>query len=122
MHIDELIETLVTNQITTTNTNKVCLSLTDHWAQGRTVFGGISAGLAYLCCKPLIDDDRVLRSFTVNFVGPLLFDTDFDIVAQTLRTGKKCVTLQYSNYSEWTHLLDGPSVLWCGQKLGYISG
>lgn len=88
MHIDELIETLVTNQITTTNTNKVCLSLTDHWAQGRTVFGGISAGLAYLCCKPLIDDDRVLRSFTVNFVGPLLFDTDFDIVAQTLRTGK----------------------------------
>lgn len=88
MHIDELIEKFVANQVTTADTNTATLSLSDHWAQGRTLFGGVSAGLAYLCCKPLIDDDRVLRSFTVNFVGPLLFDVDFEIKAEMLRTGK----------------------------------
>ena len=88
MHIDEVIEKLVASQVTTSDTNTATLSLSDHWAQGRTLFGGVSAGLAYLSCKPLVDDDRVLRSFTVNFVGPLLFDTEFEVVAKMLRTGK----------------------------------
>ena len=88
MHIDGVIEELIENQVTTNDTNTATLSLSDHWAQGRTIFGGISAGLAYQCCKPLIDEKRVLRSFTTNFVGPLLFDVPFTIVAKMLRTGK----------------------------------
>lgn len=88
MHIDQLIDHVVENQVTSEDTNRVTLSLSDHWAQGRTVFGGISAGLAYLTCKPLLTDDRVLRSFTANFVGPIAFDMPFEIVAKMLRTGK----------------------------------
>ena len=88
MHIDELIEQVITDQHIDSTTNTVEMTLSDQWAQGRTLFGGVSAGLAYLVCKPLVSDDRVLRSYTVNFVGPIGFDTPFTIEARVLRSGK----------------------------------
>ena len=88
MHIDELIEQVIADQHIDGTTNTVEMTLSDQWAQGRTLFGGVSAGLAYLVCKPLVSDDRVLRSYTVNFVGPIGFDTPFTIEARVLRSGK----------------------------------
>ncbi|MBT0587253.1 acyl-CoA thioesterase [Alteromonas oceanisediminis] len=88
MNIDELINTVVRTQVLSENQNVAELSVSDQWAQGRTLFGGLSAGLAYVVCKPLVDDDRVLRSLTVNFVGPLMYDVPFQIKAVRLRSGK----------------------------------
>ncbi|WP_100641687.1 acyl-CoA thioesterase [Alteromonas facilis] len=88
MNIDDIIETITRDQITQSTTNVVELTLDSSWAQGRTVYGGVSAGIAYLCCKPLVSDDRVLRSYSVNFVGPLMFDATFTVTATMLRSGK----------------------------------
>lgn len=100
MHIDELIQTVIDNQHTTETTNTVELQLSDQWAQGRTVFGGISAALCYLACKPLVSDDRVLRSYSVNFVGPLTFDVPFQIEAKMLRSGKNVSQLSINIVQE----------------------
>lgn len=57
------------------------------WAQGRTAFGGISAGMLYAAVKAVVANDRVLRSYTTNFVGPLNTDTPFTIQVNLLREG-----------------------------------
>ncbi|GAA6186347.1 thioesterase family protein [Aliiglaciecola sp. NS0011-25] len=64
------------------------MTILKEWGQGRTVFGGLSASILYAAIKVKIDDDRVMRSFNCNFVGPLLVDTTFEIVVEILRQGK----------------------------------
>lgn len=58
------------------------------WTQGRTLFGGISAALCYQAAENLIEDGRPVRSFHVNFIGPINFDSPIVIKAEILRTGK----------------------------------
>ena len=41
------------------------------WLQGRTVYGGLSAALAYAAAARLVDDLPPLRSAQAAFVGPL---------------------------------------------------
>ncbi|WP_100658272.1 acyl-CoA thioesterase [Alteromonas flava] len=94
MHIDEIIQTINSTQQLDGDTNQVQLALNDTWAQGRTVYGGVSAGIAYAVAKPLVSDDRVLRSMSVNFVGPLVYDSAFTVIAKTLRSGKNVSQLQ----------------------------
>lgn len=62
--------------------------ITKDWAQGRTAFGGISAGMLYTAVRQHVSDERVLRSFTTNFVGPLELDTPFTIRVTRLREGR----------------------------------
>lgn len=64
------------------------LTIPDHWSQGRTVFGGLSAGLAYQAAENLITDNRELRAFHCNFVGPLNVEEEIEVSAEVLRTGK----------------------------------
>ncbi len=58
------------------------------WAQGRTVYGGMSAALAYQAAENLIEDEREVRSFHCNFIGPLAPDVELQVTAEVLRTGK----------------------------------
>ncbi|NVK23628.1 MAG: thioesterase family protein [Gammaproteobacteria bacterium] len=58
------------------------------WTQGRTMFGGISAALCYQAAENLIEDGRAVRSFHVNFIGPLLSNEPITVTAEILRTGK----------------------------------
>ena len=58
------------------------------WAQGRTAFGGISAGMAFQAIKTRVTDGRLLRSCTTNFVGPLSLETPFITKVTCLRSGK----------------------------------
>lgn len=58
------------------------------WAQGRTVFGGMSAALAYQAAENLIEDEREVRAFHCNFIGPLETDSELQVSAEILRTGK----------------------------------
>jgi len=64
------------------------LVIPSSWAQGRTVFGGISAALAYQAAENLIDDQRELRALHCNFIGPLNVEEPVEVSAEILRTGK----------------------------------
>jgi len=86
MNIDELIK-LTKNYINGAD-NKPSLEIDSYWAQGRTVYGGITAALVYTAIKEKVSSDRVLRSFTCNFVGPLIPGQPFDIEVEVLRQGR----------------------------------
>lgn len=49
----------------------VQLAVPVDWAQGRTCFGGLTAGAAVRVMSALVPSDRPLRSVAVHFVGPL---------------------------------------------------
>ena len=88
MTVDELLNIPALTQ-TSDNTWKVDgLVIPKTWGQGRTGFGGISAGMLSCAVKQQVHDERVLRSFTTNFVGPLNLETPFSIEVTLLRTGK----------------------------------
>ena len=64
------------------------LIIPKNWGQGRTAFGGITAGMLYSAIRQQVEESRVLRSFTTNFVGPLSLDEPFSIEVTKLREGK----------------------------------
>lgn len=64
------------------------LSVPESWTQGRTLFGGISAALAYQAAENLIEDSRPIRSLHCNFVGPINAGEELQVTAEVLRTGR----------------------------------
>ena len=85
MNIDELFQHIQLNA----DTNNVQFpSIPKTWSQGRTVFGGLSASLALLAIRQLVGDERVLRSISVNFVGPIAAESEFTITPSLLREGR----------------------------------
>lgn len=64
------------------------------WSQGRTVYGGLSAGMLFAAGKSYIDDQRLLRSMSTNFVGPLFSDEVFTITVEVVRSGKNVSQVQ----------------------------
>jgi acyl-CoA thioesterase len=57
------------------------------WTQGRATFGGLVAAILYARIDALIEDERVLRSATVSFVGPVA-PGPASVRAELLRHGK----------------------------------
>lgn len=84
MHIDELFE----QANNYANDPSLTMTLPSSWGQGRTAFGGVSAGLLYTVIKTQVEQGRPLRSLSTNFVGPLVFDTPFSYEVEVLREGK----------------------------------
>lgn len=72
------------------------LSVPGNWAQGRTVFGGLSAGILYQALTKLVPNERVLRSVTFNFVGPLNTEENIGFQYQVLREGKNATQITAS--------------------------
>jgi acyl-CoA thioesterase len=70
------------------------MSVPDSWGQGRTVFGGLSAGLTYQVMRSVVPVDRVLRSMSVSFVGPVATDTPFGFQVDILREGKNVTQVE----------------------------
>lgn len=64
------------------------LSINGSWGQGRTLFGGLTAALAYEKISNKVDSNRPLRSLSVNFSGQALADVPFIISEQLLSDGK----------------------------------
>ncbi|XOV78258.1 MAG: acyl-CoA thioesterase [Aestuariibacter sp.] len=58
------------------------------WTQGRTAFGGLSAGLLTEVMRKKVDAERLLQSVTFNFVGPLNAEQGFGFEVNILREGK----------------------------------
>lgn len=67
---------------------ELALTVPDDWEQGRTVFGGLSAGLLYRAMCTEVADGRPLRSATFNFVAPLAANAPFGFECRLLRSGK----------------------------------
>lgn len=64
--------------------------LPDSWTQGRTAFGGLTAGLLLAAIENDIDDLPPLRTMQVNFIGPA--SDRLEVSASVLRRGKNNVT------------------------------
>ena len=62
-----------------------------HWRQGRTAYGGITAGLAYESARAKFGPLAPLRSMLVNFIGPVGEDAQF--VPTLLRQGKNVTSI-----------------------------
>lgn len=88
MTVDELLDLPALAPISETSWQLENASITKDWAQGRTAFGGISAGMLYAAIRQRVSEERVLRSYTTNFVGPLELDTPFTIKVTLLREGR----------------------------------
>ncbi|WP_432460717.1 acyl-CoA thioesterase [Agarivorans sp. QJM3NY_25] len=83
MHIDRLLA-----EIAERVPQGKTLTISSCWTQGRTVFGGLSAALLSDAMQTLVSDSqRLLRSLSTSFVGPLLADMPFSIELELLRTG-----------------------------------
>jgi acyl-CoA thioesterase len=90
MNIDEL---LSLGAATVSNPNSQIV-VPKSWAQGRTVYGGLSAGVLYAAAKGLVAPERIMRSMSTNFVGPLLAETPFEISVEIVREGKNVSQIQ----------------------------
>jgi acyl-CoA thioesterase len=70
-------------------------TIPEEWNQGRTVFGGLTAGLALRALLRQVDPERQLRSVLTSFVGPVRAG-DVAITSQILRTGQNVTHAQAS--------------------------
>lgn len=86
MQIDDLLSAVETH--VTSQEKLATLSIPKDWSQGRTCYGGLSAAMVYHAIRQSISPERVMRSFTCNFVGPLNVETPFRIETEILREGK----------------------------------
>ena len=86
MHIDKLLNSV--KQQAKSNINNITLSVPNTWEQGRTLYGGISATLVYQAMREVVDSEKVMRSLSTNFIGPIEADTEFSITIEVLREGK----------------------------------
>ncbi|PKG96021.1 acyl-CoA thioesterase II [Paraglaciecola sp. MB-3u-78] len=86
MHIDTLLNSV--KQQAKSNINDITLSVPSSWEQGRTLYGGMSASLVYQAMRDVVDSEKVMRSLSTNFIGPIEADTEFSIIVEVLREGK----------------------------------
>lgn len=94
LDIDELL--IHTEQAASqqSNASSKDLIIPKAWSQGRTVYGGLSAGMLYQSARLKVTSDRVLRSMNTSFVGPLLSQTPFSIRVEIVREGKNVSQIQ----------------------------
>jgi len=91
MHIDQVIEIFARSEDQT-------LSIPDNWAQGRTVYGGLTAALIYHRMSAIVVADkptesRPIRYFNLSFIGPLLVKETLSIEVELIRAGRSASQL-----------------------------
>jgi acyl-CoA thioesterase len=74
------------------------------WNQGRAVFGGLIAGLLYEGMRLEVEAERLVRSFSISFVGPVAADVPLRVEARVLRQGRAVTQVQ-------AHALQGDEVM-----------
>lgn len=68
--------------------------ISKEWAQGRTVYGGLSASMLLAAGKAYVNIGRQLRSMSTNFTGPLFSQVPFTITVEVVRSGKNVSQIQ----------------------------
>lgn len=74
------------------------------WTQGRALFGGLVAGLLYQGMRLEVDAERLLRSFSITFVGPVAAEVPLQIDVRVLREGRAVTQVQ-------AHAIQGDEVM-----------
>jgi acyl-CoA thioesterase len=86
------------DSITADGDGQWCVTASDDWRQGRTLYGGISAALCYAACARFVADLPPLRSAQIAFVGPAVGEAL--LVPRILRQGKSVTFLACDLLSE----------------------
>lgn len=91
MHFDQILQSFENNQDQT-------LTIPDTWAQGRTVYGGLTAALIYERMQALVVDDkpnesRPIRYINLSYIGPLLVNKELTIQVELVRAGRSASQL-----------------------------
>jgi len=91
MHFDEIMA-----QWQQTTDNNICIP--SNWAQGRTVYGGLTAALIYQKMNQTVqenrpDENRPIRYFDLSYIGPLMVGEPVNIEVQLLRAGRSASQL-----------------------------
>lgn len=74
---------------------KNTVSIDDSWAQGRSIFGGLSAALILAHVKANIDfEDKELRSANINFCAAIEVQTECQLSFTVLSNGKSVMQIQ----------------------------
>jgi len=63
----------------------------DAWRQGRTAYGGLTAGLSLVAAQKQFPDLPPFRSATINFIGPVTDDPHFN--SRLLRIGRNVTSV-----------------------------
>ncbi|MGC1301294.1 MAG: thioesterase family protein [Caulobacteraceae bacterium] len=71
---------------------RLAAEVPEDWMQGRTVYGGLSAALAFEAARTAADDLPPLRSMQAAFVGPL--SGRIEVRAEILRRGRSSAFVQ----------------------------
>ena len=79
------------NSIQKTKTGYLA-SVSDNWRQGRTAYGGLTAGLALRAIQLEFPDLPPLRSANINFIGPVSNNPVFQNTI--LRQGKNVISIE----------------------------
>lgn len=67
-------------------------AIPETWRQGRTAYGGITAGLSLVAAQTEFPDLPPFRSVTVNFIGPVTGDPIFK--SRLLRQGRNVTSVE----------------------------
>ncbi len=91
MHIDEVMAQLK-------NSPDQTVIIPANWAQGRTVYGGLTAALVYQSMQHLVaqdrpDEQRPIRYLNLSFIGPLLVNEPISVQPELLRAGRSATQL-----------------------------
>lgn len=79
MHIDEILDAIQLGHRPL---------LPESWAQGRTLFGGLSAAVCLQATRHAVDPARRLRNFEVGFARPFEALKPYEIHTETLGNGR----------------------------------
>lgn len=74
------------------------ITIPQEWRQGRTAYGGLTAGLGLAVARKIYPDLPPLRSASVNFIGPVGPDPVF--TATLLRKGRNVTSIQVNTHSD----------------------
>lgn len=64
----------------------------DNWRQGRTAYGGLTAGLSLIAAQRQFSDLPPLRSLMINFIGPVTENPVFK--SRLLRQGRNVTSIE----------------------------
>ena len=68
------------------------------WRQGRTAYGGLTAGLSLLAARKQFPGAPPFRSATINFIGPVTADPVFS--SRLLRQGRNVTSIETQGRAE----------------------
>ena len=68
--------------------------------------------LVYQAMREVVDSEKVMRSLSTNFIGPIEADTEFSITIEVLREGKNVTSSCRPSSARQQSCIDEPSKLW----------